>query len=775
MKKNLLAIWTFLLTASILAGAQDVIKDSLEYGSANYNSPDYLLQGKLSGVRFGLTDGNPSSLATVDVRGLNSVFSGGKVLWIVDGAVLSDFSSQQQSAFSPEVYGDYGYMQPMSQLDFLNLYDIESIEVLKNVSETSLYGSRGANGVIRINTKKALGQDKVNVHWNSNVGFPVSQQGGAGISHNHNLSASYSVNNLLLWLSAFYKDIEGGVAGAYDRTGGIRVKVDARSNKWIWAGLNSTVSVGRQSAASAAANYGVPSMGLALRGINPFGVENTVEGWVADHDDYARVFRATGDIYLRVNFLPSLYWKTNFNFDCNNNTRYMWYGLRTAFGSAYQRASAIALSTSLGWTGKTQLNFERYFGSKHHLVASVGAEIYGDILKTNAMSGDHYFTDALREKGYSLRESVSTPRHINKSYQTINIGGMLQYDFAGITGVKASFAADRRALYDDDFSMYPSGEVYFDIHKLAFDSSRAVSGLRLSAGYGQAGSREYFPYQLLPGRFPADVLAKALLERSIVIDSSDPEATITNYFDAYRRAKAEEYNISVYAAFFEDRIRLHLGVYDKAIDESMTIYGFGHQRFTTGYAWEKTDRYELVSSSEEFKNRGVEMDFDARLVKRGIFSWDMNANLTYNRSDITFEKYPVNPIPEYYGGLGMLFGLWNFKLDMLLSGVAGFTIYNANAMLQDEALTIDSRYAERGDYLRLSRLSLSYDLDVKAVKWMKGLRFSANACNLFTISRYSGYNPDVNCYGHISGKLSGVDYGSLPLRPSFMFGVSAIF
>lgn len=775
MKKTISTIFLLIAIPFARLGAQNIVRDSLEYGAGIYNSPDYLLRGKISGVRVGGTDGNPASAITTDIRGLNSIFSGGKVLWIVDGTVLSDFSAQQRDAFSSDVYGKYNYMQPLSQLDFLNLYDIENIEVVKNVSETSSYGSRGANGVIRISTKKAAGQDKVNVRLNSNVGFPLSNVLGGTVSHNHNLSASYSVNNILLCLSAFYRDIQAGVPGASDRTGGVRLKVDSRTNKFIWVGLNSAVSVGRQSVASAAANYGVPSMGLALRGISPFESINTIEGWAADHDDYSRVFRANSDVFLRVNFLPSLYWKTDLSFDCNNATRYMWYGLRTAFGNEYQRASAIALSTSLGWTGRTQLNFERFFGHKHFLKANAEAEVYGDILKTNVMSGDHYFTDVLREKGYSLRESASSPNHINKSYYTLKVGATLSYDFAGITGVKASFTADKRALYDDGFSLYPSGEVYFDIHKLALESNQVVSGLRLSAGYGKAGSREYFPYQLLNNRFPAAVLAESLEKLGIVIDSSDPHTTLANYFDGYRRADAGEYNASADVSFLKDRIRIHLGAYNKTINESLTVYGFGKQRFTTGYEWEKTNRYQLAASSEKFHNRGIEIDVNARLIEKGIFRWDMNANMTYNQNDIAFKIFPVKPVPECYGGLGMLFSIGDFKIDMLLDGAAGFTIYNANRMVQDGAIDIDSKYVERGDYLRLSRLSMSYDLAMKWVNWMKTLRFSANAANIFTASAYSGYNPDVNCFGHISAGMAGVDYGSLPVRPVFMFGISAIF
>jgi trans-2-enoyl-CoA reductase len=83
------------------------------------------------------------------------------------------------------------------------------------------------------------------------------------------------------------------------------------------------------------------------------------------------------------------------------------------------------------------------------------------------------------------------------------------------------------------------------------------------------------------------------------------------------------------------------------------------------------------------------------------------------------------------------------------------------------------KYIEKGDYFRLDHLSLAYDIPVK-VKWMQTLRVNLAAHNLFTVTDYSGWNPDVNSFG-VNARSYGVDYGSFPLRRSVVLGINLRF
>lgn len=106
----------------------------------------------------------------------------------------------------------------------------------------------------------------------------------------------------------------------YNRSGGARLNYELKSNKNIWLGFNVSASMAKQSLQSAAAAYGIPTMGLALQGVEIPNVLNTVDGWVKDYDDYSDFSRSNGNIYLQINFLKYFNWKSDVNFDINNST-----------------------------------------------------------------------------------------------------------------------------------------------------------------------------------------------------------------------------------------------------------------------------------------------------------------------------------------------------------------------------------------------------------------------------------------------------------------------
>ncbi|MFI5129078.1 MAG: SusC/RagA family TonB-linked outer membrane protein, partial [Chitinophagales bacterium] len=126
---------------------------SNEFNKGIINTPQQLLQGKVSGVNVTSSSGEPGAVIGITVRGPGGVRTGSTPLFVVDGLPLDNSST--------------GGGDP---LNFINPQDIESIDVLKDASATAIYGARGANGVILITTKKGkAGVSTLGV--NSSVGF----------------------------------------------------------------------------------------------------------------------------------------------------------------------------------------------------------------------------------------------------------------------------------------------------------------------------------------------------------------------------------------------------------------------------------------------------------------------------------------------------------------------------------------------------------------------------------------------------------------------------
>lgn len=127
------------------------------------SSADNLLRGAVAGVVVTQSSGRPGASSSVRIRGGNSITAGNEPLYVVDGILI--YNDNANSSAGVSFAG-----ASINVLSTINPSDIESIEVLKDASATAIYGSRGANGVVIITTKKGTkGQD--NISYQGYFGF----------------------------------------------------------------------------------------------------------------------------------------------------------------------------------------------------------------------------------------------------------------------------------------------------------------------------------------------------------------------------------------------------------------------------------------------------------------------------------------------------------------------------------------------------------------------------------------------------------------------------
>ncbi|MFY8190603.1 MAG: SusC/RagA family TonB-linked outer membrane protein, partial [Bacteroidia bacterium] len=131
-----------------------------EFNDLPVQSFEQALQGKLAGVSVTQGSGLAGSPSIVRIRGISSISAGGDPLYVIDGIPMT------------QDYGSFGNAggANFNPLATINPNDIESIEVLKDAAATAIYGSRGANGVILITTKRA-GKGKTRVTYTAQMGF----------------------------------------------------------------------------------------------------------------------------------------------------------------------------------------------------------------------------------------------------------------------------------------------------------------------------------------------------------------------------------------------------------------------------------------------------------------------------------------------------------------------------------------------------------------------------------------------------------------------------
>ncbi|MFC2137038.1 SusC/RagA family TonB-linked outer membrane protein [Bacteroidota bacterium] len=147
------------LTGSISSVSEEELK------AVPVTSIDQALQGKAAGLIVQQTSGSPAGGVSVLVRGASSVNASSQPLFVIDGVPLND----QNTTEIANIQGGQGG-QRSNPLASLSPDDIESIEILKDASAAAIYGTRGANGVVLISTKRGK-EGTTNFSFNSYVGI----------------------------------------------------------------------------------------------------------------------------------------------------------------------------------------------------------------------------------------------------------------------------------------------------------------------------------------------------------------------------------------------------------------------------------------------------------------------------------------------------------------------------------------------------------------------------------------------------------------------------
>jgi hypothetical protein len=172
------------------------------------------------------------------------------------------------------------------------------------------------------------------------------------------------------------------------------------------------------------------------------------------------------------------------------------------------------------------------------------------------------------------------------------------------------------------------------------------------------------------------------------------------------------------------------------------------------------------------------------------------------------KTYIGDPNPDFTWGMTNNVSYKNFNLSIFLQGSQGNDIYNASryetegmyngqnqstevirrwripgqitdmprASKSTDNLRASTRFVEDGSYLRLKNLTLSYNVEAPILKKWKIARLQPyfTAQNLFTITNYKGFDPEVNQYGG-SSTVQGVDWGTYPQVKTFIFGLNIDF
>ncbi len=263
------------LTGSVVSVDRAILKNNV------LPTADGLLAGSVAGVSVTGT-GQPGAASNIRIRGGNSVSANNEPLYVIDGFIYY----KEGGAIDTGERGT-GIEGGVSPLSLINPQDIESIEVLKDVSATAIYGSRGANGVVIVTTKKGQkGTSQIHYSYQLAIGAPAKKlavmnaqqwaryqkdhfynKGGytdaeidalgegtdwqsavlrSTVSHTHNLSISGGDDRTRYVVAGNIVRQEGILLNTGYQRSGLRVNIDRHVSDRLTIGATTNVSRNRQ-------------------------------------------------------------------------------------------------------------------------------------------------------------------------------------------------------------------------------------------------------------------------------------------------------------------------------------------------------------------------------------------------------------------------------------------------------------------------------------------------------------------------------------------------
>jgi len=166
---------------------------SKDFNKGIITSPDQLLQNKVAGLEVTNNSGQPGAATTVVIRGNNSIRSSNNPLYVIDGVELDGRTGKPPLDLGLNGL-PFGATPESNPLLYINPNDIQQIDILKDASAAAIYGSRGANGVVIITTKKA-GAGGTKLEAGVNFALPAGYMKNYGLMSAGDFRSQLATNN----------------------------------------------------------------------------------------------------------------------------------------------------------------------------------------------------------------------------------------------------------------------------------------------------------------------------------------------------------------------------------------------------------------------------------------------------------------------------------------------------------------------------------------------------------------------------------------------------
>ncbi|MBS1978734.1 MAG: TonB-dependent receptor [Bacteroidetes bacterium] len=641
-----------------LPGSVAVVKSD-KIQNAAIASFDQVLQGRVAGMYVSSGSGQPGASANVIIRGIKSLSGSNAPLYVLDGVPIA-----------PGVFNT------------LNPNDFESITVLKDATAAALYGSRGANGVVVITTKKGkAGETQVNYNFqygfsytpqnrlqvmnsNQKIDFEL-QTGGTVLSTytseqiarlrlintnwqnelfriahtaQHDLSIQGGNDKTTFFISGNYTDQEGTVQNTGLKRYTAKFNLQHEANNFR-VGLNSTLGYSKnQTTLEGNAYIGSPLN--AVRWTNPYekpyddsgnytkirsGQPNALQELLENHTRYYDV-KGIVNAYAEyfVPFVKDLSVKTSWGTDYTQRETDQYFDKTTYTGQQTPGQSGSQTrgsSYNVNFVGTTSVNYRRSFGADHDLFASAYYEIVYNQNKGFSFTG-YGLQGNLKNDGGITVSSTFLPvlGGSNTESSLKSIFGEVNYGFKKRYFAKAGFRNDQSSRFGKDKrnANFYSFGLNWRLSDEAFFQGALSRTINFMKFYANIGTSGN---QTGIGDFGSLSLFSQgySYDGSAGLIQTQPENPNLGW------ETVRSINTGFEFSMLKSRLSGSLEFYNNTTLNMLLPTQLSR---TSGFS-------SITQNVGEMRNSGIEVDLTGTLVKTTKFSWILNANFTWNQNRIT--------------------------------------------------------------------------------------------------------------------------------------------
>ncbi len=642
---------------------------------------DQALQGQVPGLTVISASGEPSSSATMQIRGTNSINSGTAPLYILDGVAISA--------------GDFNSISPA---------DIESLTVLRDASSTSIYGARAANGVIVITTKRGRNMEKPNINFKMNLGLSNMAVGnwdlmntaeriqyekevGMDAGQNYDVLSKTDVN----WLDAVFNDramlqsYELSVSGANEKTnfyfsGGyydqegiamgsdfkrysMRFNVEHQMAKWLKMGTNTMFNYqGIEQAEQGSVNLVTPisASRFMLPYWNPFRADGTTASiadgswkgdgqnpveWLENNPRIYKKYKVMSTVFAEAKPVEGLVLRSQFSVDFGHIAGFMQsfpsYLPNQGEGFA-SRNSQDNLVLSVTNTANYTFDIDNIH-SFNFIVGQEGVDYHYESFDVSTQGQKN---DALTDIATGTR-ATGWGSSGSSDYGLLSFFGRGEYNYDSKYYLELSARADASSRFGKSgrWSGFWSVGLMYNLRNEDFmkETSSWLTNAQIALSTGTSGNSSIPNYEHL-----------ALIGGGADYAGNSGVAPIQPGNPDLGWESTWATNLGFHFGFW-NRLNADLELYNKNTYDMLMMVPLSYAT-SNGYGY----RWSNVGS---MVNRGVELNLTGTLVEARDFYWQVNTNFSYNYNKISslyngvdsYEPAGTNtkmvvghPVGEYY-------------------------------------------------------------------------------------------------------------------------------